>query len=273
MATAWTYRDSMVFAAIGGKSGLEDAIQAFSGIPKFREASREAIALESRVLAQEVALQSPAQAYSNRSWKNAFGEQGLDPWGSLETIAKATPADIARVATQQFDARGMAIAVVGDIDVKGLTGKAKQAFEAATASEWPVIQIERKRIEGESLSGGVTVDLPPAGTADWIAKVGAALSFSEADTSTSSSFFSISFRPGLLSIFPKPKIGDSSRPDFGRSMFLNWLDTIERNALSRATVTAQLAIVAPDLSIDRLRADAGALSVSAFSDAAKEFAK
>jgi len=272
MSTAWTYRDSMVFAAIGNKELLGEALIEMASIPKTRKTTQDAMTRESKIITQEMALVSPAQRFSNRAWNDHFGTRGLDAWGSSEVIAKASPADFARLATQQFDSRGMAVAIVGDISVASVSESVRRAFGEITSSEWPVIEVERKF--GPDSSGGASaIGLPPAGSDDWIAKIGAALALSEEDTSTTNSLFSISFRPGLLAMFPRPKRDASGLPVGGRRAFLGWLDGIERSSLSRATVLAQLAIVSPDLSIDRLRANAGGIAESSFASAIKELLK
>lgn len=251
MTNAWTYRDSMVFAAIGPAKQTHAVIDLVASIPLVRGVKKEVLDIEKQVILHELALLTDAQRLTNHAWLKVFEDDGLDGWGKEESILKADLADIARLATQQFDARGMVVAVAGPVEIGATMRQATAAFGKALQSEWPIIEWNREAsMYGDSEVRAIP--LPAAGSPQWVASVGAALALEHSSRSEATVSFAISFRRGLLTVMPATSAHDRPSSALARRAFAAWVSGTSRSPFTRALLLAQLANASPDLTPEKL---------------------
>lgn len=127
--TADTYRDAMQFEIRGTHLQLNEALSVVKDLLQPLKTSKEEIAKEVRILAQELAIVPNSGRLSSSAWSAAYGSAGLDPLGNLATMAKATPESLAQLQQKHFDASNLVISIAGSIPEKEVLDAARKILE------------------------------------------------------------------------------------------------------------------------------------------------
>lgn len=126
--TAMTTRDAVVFEVQGAPAQMPFAALVLGEIARSLEATPERIALEAKLIKEEMALAGSKGALANAAWKEVFGEEGRDPMGTLSVIESATPDQVREAHRALFAGRNLAVALAGDIDVEAGAGRIRENF-------------------------------------------------------------------------------------------------------------------------------------------------
>lgn len=122
---ARTYRDATQFEIAGASGQLDLALDAVAAVLQPLKVTQAEIDRELNVLAQEFGLLSDPSRLSSAAWKAGYGDDGLDPIGSLEGMA-ATPQALAEVQRLHFAPDGLVLVISGPISIEQATAKAKK---------------------------------------------------------------------------------------------------------------------------------------------------
>src|SRR5436305_8411550 len=93
------------------------------------------IAAETRVMRQELALETDAQRLAKAAWTEAYGDQGLDPFGDIEAMEKATPSALREYQAKLFEANDLVLVISGPLDVEGISKMASPFLENAEKAD------------------------------------------------------------------------------------------------------------------------------------------
>lgn len=151
---ARTFRDAMQIEINVGPRQLDLAIQALNGFLKPLIVDQVRIDREIRVMREEFATYDDASRLSAGAWKQAFGDQGLDPFGDLEVLAKATPEDLAAIQRKEFYSENLVLSIAGPVDIKEATRLGtsligiKQGSTRATEADLPTGVPGRIEVDG-----------------------------------------------------------------------------------------------------------------------------
>ena len=115
---AETLRDGIRYEIVGPGSEVSAALALARRLLAPLVVDAEELRREIAIMRHELAELDSASMLSGAAWKSAFGEQGLDPHGSLEAMAAATPADLAGVQTELAVGARISVALIGDINVE-----------------------------------------------------------------------------------------------------------------------------------------------------------
>ena len=126
--TARTFRDAMQIEVNVGPRQLDLGISALLEVIKPLQTSQASIDREVGVLRQEFATYDDASKLSSAGWIGAYGDFGLDPFGNLETLSKATPDVLRELHRKHFYPENLAIVISGPVDIKAASEKAVASF-------------------------------------------------------------------------------------------------------------------------------------------------
>ena len=113
-----TLRDSMQIEFTCKPDQLSDALAGLSEIMQPVDATEAEIATETAIMKQEWAIQPDSLRLSRAAWQAAYGDQGLEPFGNLETISKATPEALRIIQRHMFAANRIVLSISGPLDVE-----------------------------------------------------------------------------------------------------------------------------------------------------------
>lgn len=102
--------------------GLKQALQPIS-------VTQQEITKEVGIMKQELALETDTQRLARAAWTEAYGDQGLDPFGELATMEKATPQALADYQTQLFAPNNLVLVISGPLDIEAVTKIGKGFLE------------------------------------------------------------------------------------------------------------------------------------------------
>jgi predicted Zn-dependent peptidase len=122
---AETTRDFLRVSITGPAGELDLALQAISEVLLPTQWTKEQVAKEAGIVAQELALLPDATLFSNAMWRAAYGDAGLDPLGDKDVVATTTPDQLATLWRDQFSAPNLLLAVSGPLSVDEQTRRAK----------------------------------------------------------------------------------------------------------------------------------------------------
>lgn len=132
--TAATTRDAMLIAI---QSDPTDLGLALSGIREMLVAptfTPEAIATEAKIIEQELLLTEAESSFFAKAWNLAYGDNGLDPYGSIESISSATPDDLKAIHRDLYRGSRVMLVVSGPVDVDQAMSLAKPLVVGLPAS-------------------------------------------------------------------------------------------------------------------------------------------
>jgi hypothetical protein len=132
---ARTLRDAIAFEMTLPAGSLNLAMDATRDILAAQVKSAEVVTREVSILGEEEALRDESARASEIAWRRVYGDQGLDPFGSLDTLQGATPAALETLRKATFTAPNLVMTIVGDIDLDAATKAATQALASAPAGK------------------------------------------------------------------------------------------------------------------------------------------
>lgn len=201
---AQTYRDYMVVSVEGPNDRIDRALDAVAEVLQPVQTTPEAIAKEVELIASELAIASDLSRLSAAAWTHAYGEAGLDPQGTPETMLKASPSALAELQRRHFAPRNVVLAACGDFDIDRIAARLKKLV-ASLPEQPPAPWRERKPMPagradcegafGELRAAPVLGCLEPS-TAAAIAAAMAICSLTPDATVT----YTFTNRPGLISV-------------------------------------------------------------------------
>lgn len=166
----------------------------YSAIRKFLDwkgTTLSEISKESRLIGLERRLLENAQTESINGWQSVFGDAGLDPVGTRESCATATPEQLLSLWRSMVKGGNVSLSIVGDVD-------RDRALADASACLAGLPKLGGKIWQGRSISGtygtssSVALVVPGAGSRGWAAAMIAAFAIS---SQFDSPFVSVSLSP------------------------------------------------------------------------------
>lgn len=127
--TGRTHRDALQLEFIGRPTQLDamlSAVQELLEPPSFDEAT---VTRELAVMREEFALVPDHQRLSRTAWQTAYGVSGLDPFGTEESIARATPAGLRGLHASMFHPGNVVVVIAGDVEIQATTAKVRPFVE------------------------------------------------------------------------------------------------------------------------------------------------
>lgn len=134
---ARTLRDAICFEFTLPPTGLQTGLDAVAELIDTPIPSPEVIRQEVEILAEESAIRDASSLASQVAWHRAYGEGGLDPFGDLSVIAKATPEGLDAVRVTAFDGANLVVTVAGDLDLDRATALVSNVLKKATHANQP----------------------------------------------------------------------------------------------------------------------------------------
>lgn len=125
---ARTLRDVIAFEMTLPAGGLNVGIDATRDILATQVKSAEVVTREAKILGEEEALRDPASRASEVAWRRVYGDGGLDPFGSLEAVSAATPAQLEKLRKTTFVASNLVLVIGGDVDLDAATKAATEVL-------------------------------------------------------------------------------------------------------------------------------------------------
>lgn len=155
---ARTYRDAMQFELTGPPANLETILGAVDKIVAGREYTLDELEAEVKIMRHELALEGAASVLNRATWRGAFGDDGLDPLGDLEAMAKATPDVLAALHRRLFAPSNVVLVIVGPVEVVPTTKRAKERMEEWQGEPTPLMARKPgkpERVESDAALGEV----------------------------------------------------------------------------------------------------------------------
>jgi len=118
---ARTFRDAMQIEISVGPRQLDLAIDTLKELLHPIEVTQEEIDHELSVMKEEFAIYDDAARLSSAAWDQAYGSAGIDPFGDLEAMKKATPQAIRDIQRKHFYPENLALVIAGPIDIDQAT--------------------------------------------------------------------------------------------------------------------------------------------------------
>lgn len=125
---ARTLRDVIAFEITLPAGGLTVGMDATRDILGAQIKSAEVVTREAKILAEEEALRDPGARASEVAWRRVYGDGGLDPFGSLETMTAANPGQLEKVRKATFVASNLVLVIGGDVDLDAATKLATEVL-------------------------------------------------------------------------------------------------------------------------------------------------
>ncbi|MFY9233371.1 MAG: insulinase family protein [Fimbriimonadaceae bacterium] len=147
---ARTYRDATQFEISGPPGQLDLALDAVNAVLQPLKVTQPEIDRELKVLAQEFGLLSDPSRLSSAAWKAGYGDEGLDPIGSLDGMA-SSPEDLAETQKLHFAPDGLVLVISGPVSIDQASSKAKKVL--AGLKPLPDKSIFMRRGEGKAARG------------------------------------------------------------------------------------------------------------------------
>ena len=121
---AATYRDGTQIEVDVPPDQLQLGLDAIDEMLQPLQVTPDQIATESKVIDQEQGLMSDEALLTGAAWQTAYGDDALDPFGDMEVIGSATPADLEAIHKREFAAQNLVLVISGPVELDGATGKA-----------------------------------------------------------------------------------------------------------------------------------------------------
>lgn len=157
--TGRTHRDALQFEFTGRAEQLSTLLDGVKEILDPSGWTQAAIDRERAIMAEEFALVPDHQRLSRTAWTAAFGDAGLDPFGTASSLTSATPASLLQLHRVAFHPKQVVVVVAGDVDLKFTTAKVRALLEPRETPEElpePVTRTgERGRRESDDCYGEV----------------------------------------------------------------------------------------------------------------------
>ena len=124
-----TLRDAMQIEFTCNPSQIPVALDALKQILQPLNVTQQEIAAETKIMRQEFALETDAQKLAKAAWTEAYGDEGLDPFGDIAAMEKATPASLQEYQAKLFEPDDLVLVISGPLGVEGMTKLASPFLE------------------------------------------------------------------------------------------------------------------------------------------------
>jgi len=124
-----TLRDAIQIEFTCAPDQVDVSLSALKELLQPIQVSSADIKAEVETMRQELALQTDAQKLSSAAWEAAYGPEGLDPWGSIDSLSSATPEALAEIQKILFSPKSLVLVISGPVDIESNTSKAKKLLE------------------------------------------------------------------------------------------------------------------------------------------------
>jgi hypothetical protein len=121
---ARTFRDATQIEIDVPASQLTLGLDVMSEMLKPIQVTPDQIATEAKIIDQEGGLREDDNLLNEAAWNRAYGQTALDPFGDIDVIRSATPADLEAVRKREFIASNLVLVVTGPVDLDGTTSQA-----------------------------------------------------------------------------------------------------------------------------------------------------
>ncbi len=148
--TASTLRDSMQIDLTVGPSQIQVALETLGGLLRKPVITQDQISHEMRVMRDELSMQDDSFLLSSAAWSAAFGETGLDPLGTFDSMYRATPERLGDIFDRQFAADGLALVIAGPVDIDKITDLAKPLLAPLAKGHFDLPKIVRQGKAGRA---------------------------------------------------------------------------------------------------------------------------
>lgn len=270
--TAETQRDATSFTFVGPPEKVDVAISAIGELLQPLRTTEKEVAQEARVIGQEIALAPASKKLSRSVWLKCFGEQGLDPLGSVDALAKATPTVLELLRRRHFAPQNLVLSFAGPVplepalrDLSAVLPKEKGPFEPDTSTRKAGVA----GIVGDR-GTAVGVPVPNWDESETAATLAAALALAS-EKENCFVIYTPSVQPGLVILGTEESnsgLGDwlkglkTSETDAlhvrGRVLAENWLKrfltSVEGCAFLRGFLYSQSISTTPETFYERVRA-------------------
>ena len=150
---ARTYRDATQIEVDVPPDQLPLGLDAISQMLQPVQVTPDQIAIEAKVINQELGLLSDDALLTGAAWKQAYGDAALDPFGDMDVINNATPADLEAIHKRQFAAQNLVLVISGPIGLDDTTAKAR-----AVLGPLPTLSDYTPRMRPQGAGGQVTAE-------------------------------------------------------------------------------------------------------------------
>jgi hypothetical protein len=282
--TAMTTRDAVIFEIQGSPSQIPFAALVMGEIARGLAATPERIALEARLIKQEMALAGSKGSLANTAWEQVFGDEGLNPMGSLSVFESATPEQVGEAHRALFAGRNLAVSLVGDIDVEAGAGRLRENFGLLPAGpefEAPLRGAMFRAMKVPGTGGARAALSEGADSVSGLALLGAALTIQQRWSG-----ISLAYNPSLwrslivltadkgAAFAPLDELSSDERKALhGWNILLleSYFGSFRRTPSRLARFHAQVSLQNPTMTLDRLLALARAITPDQAGEALEAF--
>lgn len=153
-----TYRDAMQFEVVVGPNQLKLALSTLQELMQPLKVEQGDIDKEVGILRQEKATYDDSSRLAAGAWMQAYGEAGLDAFGNLDVMTKATPETLRELHRKHFYPENLTLTIVGPVDIRQATEAGLELVgmrQGAVKVADPVLQPGKPgRIEVEGFGEG-----------------------------------------------------------------------------------------------------------------------
>jgi hypothetical protein len=279
--TAQTLRDATAYTITLRPGDLQLGLKAMASVMQLGTVTKDGIARESEIIRQEQALEGAPEKVSAMAWTKAYGEDGLDPSGDVETLSHATPEAISRLHKLAFVGPNLVMVVTGNVDLDATTAAVSSVLSFAQGANLAPLPMRNSQpLSGPALVSEESVALPVAdfNSSQTAARLAAAFGLAS-QLENAFVTYTPSQRGGLIILGTSPghniaqKLLEVKAPNvfgFGRSLARQWLTRQigpDSDGFLRGLLLVQGAGVRPETMLDNLNS----MTVQDFSVAVDEF--
>jgi predicted Zn-dependent peptidase len=151
---ASTLRDAMEIQVTVGPTQLKLALDTLAALLKTPEITQDKVDKELRVMRDELAMVDGTMLLSSAAWSAAYGEGGLDPLGTFDSMYRASPEKLADTFERQFATDGLAVAISGPVDLDNATNMARALLAPRPKSHFTSVPQARVGKPGRAEAAG-----------------------------------------------------------------------------------------------------------------------
>jgi hypothetical protein len=158
---AETQPDAMVFEATVPPGRIAEAAEAVRAMLIAQPLSAEDIAREVRVIRQELALRSAGALQIDALRGQLFGPDAVGPFGDLDRMASALPAELGRLRSTLLKGPNTAVYIAGPVNLDVATDVGRRLLTPLTAEAepWPVAR-PRQSVNLQQRPAAWAIDTP-----------------------------------------------------------------------------------------------------------------
>jgi predicted Zn-dependent peptidase len=151
---ASTLRDAMQIQITVGPKQLDLALNTLATLLRKPSITQEKIDKELRVMRDEIAMSEDSMLLASAAWWAAYGEGGLDPLGTFDSMYRATPDKLADTFERQFATDGLVLAIAGPVDLDKATNSARALLGPRPKTRLSLTELVRRGKPGRAEAAG-----------------------------------------------------------------------------------------------------------------------